>query len=156
MGFRPTFDVPCVNGQDSLVDKKIGNAYDTVKYVAEHMDELIRAASGGGGGGGSGGGLPAGYLKTIATGVTGAFPGSNTIIPFPAGVTYENIVESNVQIRSNAGIFVGENANLFTSYAVSSIGGQPINGLYLMLATTNDAQMLINSAIIWSITYKAS
>uniref|UniRef100_A0AAU6VZW3 Tail fiber protein n=1 Tax=Pseudomonas phage Arace01 TaxID=3138526 RepID=A0AAU6VZW3_9VIRU len=158
MGFRPTFDIQHEKAEDPMVDKRIGNAYKTVKYVADHMEELIKAASGGGGGntGGGGGGLPAGYAKVIVEGTTGQFGGANTIVPFPAGVNVGNIVESNVQIRTPTGLLMSENANLFTAYVVGTLGGQPINGLYLLLATTNDALMLINSTIIWSITYKAS
>lgn len=45
MGFRPTFDIQHKQAEDPLVDKKIGNAYKTVEYVAEHMDELIALAN---------------------------------------------------------------------------------------------------------------
>jgi hypothetical protein len=131
MGFRPTFDVQHKRAEDPLVDKKIGNAYRNVEYVAQHMDEILALT-------------PKGYEDRYVEGSLGLI-GETTTIPLPADISISTVRKSEVQIRSIQGQIYSQVDGVFTA-SVGSTG--------LTITLKADAPYLLqNSLVMWTITY---
>lgn len=134
MGMRPTFDVKHKLAEDPLVDKKIGNAYKTVEYVAEHMDKLLSLT-------------PRATEERYVEGLLGLV-GETTVIPFPSDITVTLVRASSVQVRSRQGQIYSELSGIFTAVVNA-------NGLTITLKA--DAPLILqNSYVMWTITYGAN
>lgn len=128
---RPTFDVVCKKALDPLVDKTIGNAYETVNYVADHMDELLALT-------------PRETDTRYVQGLIGLL-GSTATIPLPVDISVNIIRSSTVQLRTIGGVIHNESSGYFT-VALSAAG------LVVTLKPTAPLA-LQNSVVLWTIVF---
>lgn len=131
MGFRPTFDVQHKKQLDPLVDKKIGNAYATVEYVAQNMAKLLDLT-------------PKGYEERYVKGSL-TLIGQTVLIPLPADIDVTKIRSSVIQIRSTLYQIYTEQSGVFSAFVNSS-------GLSIKLLD-NAPITAQNATVMWTITY---
>jgi hypothetical protein len=137
MNMRTTFDPYA--GNDPLVDKMIGNAYDVVALVAknlqailflgDNMTELMLIAKG----------L---RVSTVVLGVAGQV-GELISIPLPTGVTADKVVASSVLIATPDGSLYG--SDYFTCYIAA--------GALKISLNLSAPPALVGSVIRWYLTY---
>ena len=131
MGMRPSFNVQKTTGFDPMVDKTIGNAYETVNYVAENMDKLLEFT-------------PPDIQERYVEGMLG-LKGETVTIAVPWDIPMDMIRSSAVQIRDVLSQIYDVASGYFT-YTLRT------NGLHVTLE--DDAPYeLQNSVILWTITY---
>ncbi len=147
MGMRATLDP--LGGPATLVDKMIGNAFETVAAVARHlreikylsmnMDAVVFAAQT--------------MLTTnpervaMVTGSTGAL-GATVSIPLPGGVSIENIRSSSVLIASTDGDLYGIESGMFSA----TIQGESASLKFNLSSAAPD--VLANAPIRWRLAYE--
>lgn len=133
MGMRPTFDVgKCKHLMEPMVDKTIGNAFKTVKYVADNMDSLLAYT-------------PNPLKSALVTALTGAV-GSQTTLPFPTGVGVREVRSFSVIVRGKSLQLYDLSSGHFTYQLLS-------NGLYLTLKPTAPTD-LVGATILWDLSYE--
>ena len=129
-------------GSSQMVDKMIGNAYDSVKlvadnlqmleYLANNMEALIEIAS---------------DLSTtnVVWGVAGN-PGETTQIPLPTGVDQDSISSMSVLLDNGSGGLYGFESNYFTFHV--------LNGSLRLTLNPLAPQSLAGASVRWSISHK--
>lgn len=131
MGMRPTFDVADKKALDPLVDKTIGNAYETVEYVAEHMSELLA--------------LTPRETDTRYIESSVGLLGQTTQVAIPVDISVDNIRSSVVQLRDSTGRFYDLSSGYFevvlnrTRMEVTLLGSAPL--------------VMQNAKILWTIVF---
>lgn len=143
MGIRCSTDP--YGGVNPLIDKMIGNSYQTVKfvsgyckeirYVAEKMEDIYLVAKN----------MATVKENAVVKGTSG-IAGSDTILPFPDQVDITKIVSTQVMIRSVLdGALYDSSHGYFTSRVAS-------DGLHLLLSNTAPLSVQ-NSEIVWFIIH---
>ena len=128
---RPTFDVADKKALDPLVDKTIGNAYETVEYVAEHMSELLA--------------LTPRETDTRYIESSVGLLGQTTPVPIPVDIPVDMIRSSIVQLRDNTGRFYDITYGYFevvlnsTRLEVTLLGSAPL--------------AMQNAKILWTLVF---
>ena len=129
-------------GSAPMVDKLIGNAYDTVKtvadklsllqYLADNMEALV---------------LIANDLSTTSTvlGIAGQ-PGETTQLALPAGVAQDSITSTSVLLDDGDGGLYGFESNYFTFHI--------LNGSLRLTMNPLAPPALAGASVRWSISYK--
>ena len=129
-------------GSAQMVDKMIGNAYDTVKLVADNlqlleylgnnMEALIKIAN---------------DLSTtsIVLGIAGN-PGETTQLALPAGVDQDSVTAMAVLLDDGNGGLYGFESNHFTFYM--------LNGSLRLTMNPVAPQSLAGASVRWSISHK--
>lgn len=129
-------------GSAQMVDKMIGNAYDTVKsvadnlplleYLANNMEALIKIAN---------------DLSTtsIVLGIAGN-PGETTQLVLPVGVDQDSVTAMAVLLDDGNGGLYGFESNYFTFYM--------LNGSLRLTLNPVAPQSLAGASVRWSISHK--
>lgn len=131
---RPTFDVPNKQALDPLVDKTIGNAFDTVNYVAEHMKELLTLTPRD---------TDTRYIESSV-----GLLGQTTPVPIPVDIPVDMIRSSVVQLRDSTGRFYDITSGYYevvlnrTRLEVTLLGSAPL--------------VMQNAKILWTLVYGVS
>jgi hypothetical protein len=138
MSMRPSHDPD--SAVTALIDKRIGNAFESVRLVAERLREIVYLVAN----------MEAvvtlaqsqervAYQVAPITALESAL-----VIPLPAPVAVEDIRASEVILVSTDGVIYCADSNLFTS-EVSSSG---------LSVTVDDADpQLLNGEIRWRLVY---
>ena len=129
-------------GSSQMVDKMIGNAYDTVKavadnlplleYLANNMEALIKIAN---------------DLSTtsIVLGIAGN-PGETVQLALPTDLDQDTITSMSVLLDTGNGGLYGFESNYFTFHL--------LNGSLRLTLNPLAPQSLAGAAVRWSISHK--
>ena len=136
-------------GSAPMVDKLIGNAYDTVKtvadklsmlqYLADNMEALVLIANDLG--------ITSNDLSITSTvlGIAGQ-PGETTQLALPAGVAQDSITSTSVLLDDGVGGLYGFESNYFTFYI--------LNGSLRLTMNPLAPPALAGASVRWSISHK--
>ena len=143
-------------GSAPMVDKLIGNAYDTVKtvadklsllqYLADNMEALVLIANDLG--------ITSNDLSITSNdlsitstvlGIAGQ-PGETTQLALPAGVAQDSITSTSVLLDDGVGGLYGFESNYFTFYI--------LNGSLRLTMNPLAPPALAGASVRWSISYK--
>ena len=132
---RPTFDRPMTTNSPSgtpVVDKRLGDAFPTVQYVADNMSALLRL-------------VPGAISSTLVKGSTW-LKGMTVELPLPADIPVTTVVGFTVQVRDQ---------NLVLWDQTSGHWTQRLEGGVLKLTLLSTAPTeLQNSPIYWNINHE--
>ena len=126
----------------ACVDKLIGNAYDTVKlvadqlpmlqYLVDNMESLVMIAND--------------LSLTVTVMDTAGQPGQTISIPLPDGVEQDNVSAHSVLLDDGAGSLYGYESNMFSYYIQ--------NGELKFTLSDTAPQELAGAIIRWTISHK--
>ena len=125
----------------TLIDKMIGNAYEVVKYVARHLNEIKYVA------------LNMALVNTVAEELRKASVvvsnvgglGATVVLPFPDQATVDNVVASSVLVKLANGVLLGSDSGIFTT-AIAA------NGISITLKSDAPAEA-VGGQVRWFLTY---
>lgn len=132
---RPTFDRPMTTDDPSgtpVVDKRLGDAFPTVQYVANNMDALLRL-------------VPGAVSSTLVKGSTW-LKGMTVELDLPADIPVTTVVGFTVQVRDQNLVLWDQTSGHWTQVLT---GGK----LQLTLKSTAPTE-LQNSPIYWNINHE--